>query len=470
MSISADTGPKQVKCLSNIDTIREAAFKILLKISEKKAYLNIELSNILASGNLTSADRAFITEVVTGTVRYRLIIDKIIEEYSTVKFSKISPGILNILRIGVYQILYMDRTPDSAACNESVNLARRYGHKASANFTNAVLRKISQKNGYIAYPDKNEYPEAFLSLKYSHPEWLIKKWITEFGTGFTENLLEANNAKPRFYIRANRIKTDREGLAKMLLKKGYNTHTDTITQDALIVTEPASITEISEYRDGYFHIQDESSMLAAIIVDPLPGDFVIDTCAAPGGKSTHMAQLMGNTGKILAWDVHRHKLQLIKEAAAREGISIIETGVRDARDKTVTEVAQADKVLVDAPCTGYGVIRRKPDIKWTSDPGEGGQLSKIQTEILGNAASLVKPGGSLVYSTCTIGKEENENVITAFLDKHPDFHTEDISAYLPEGMRKPENKDGIVRLYPNTDNTDGFFIAKMERERIIPAI
>ena len=473
--------------LNNIQP-RETALKVLYEINEKGAYSNIALNKFLKSSGHTEKDNAFITEIVYGTVKWKSAIDLVIEKYSKIKLKKLSPYILNILRMGVYQILYMDKVPDSAACNESVKLARKYGHEASSRYVNAVLRSVARENEAVGngatknetivnkaelkdlshlinYPDKVKQPAAYLSARYSHPEWMAERWISRFGIEFTESLLEANSKNPDFTLRVNLLKASREELAESLRNRGYVVENGKYLPYALVVKNPSSIMMIDEYKEGLFNIQDESSMLASQILNPQPGWFVIDVCAAPGGKTAHIAQLMNNTGKVIAGDIHEHKIALIQQTAKRLGASIVETMLHDAAVYNENLGEKADAVLVDAPCTGYGIIRRKPDIKWTSSPGEIAEITKLQARILDNASKYVKPGGVIVYSTCTIEKEENEMMVENFVASHPDFYLEDISSFLPEGLKKPEAKNGYIQIYPNVDNIDGFFISRMRRRQ-----
>ncbi|MCX7748113.1 MAG: 16S rRNA (cytosine(967)-C(5))-methyltransferase RsmB [Clostridia bacterium] len=444
---------------------REVALKILYEINEKDAYSNIAVNKHLESHSLNPLDKAFVTDMVYGTLKWRLSIDWVIGHFSSVKIKKISPWILNILRMGVYQLLYMEKVPESAAVNESVNLAKRYGHTASSRFVNAVLRSIIKKKDEIHYPDSQKDLEAYLSVKYSHPEWMVKNWVGRFGREFTEKLLQSNNEIPDFSVRVNRIKVTKEELVEKFKEKDIPTENGKYLEEALVIKKPMAITKTDAFILGDFQIQDESSMLVARALDPQKDELVMDVCSAPGGKATHIAELMDNKGTVIARDIHPHKIELIKEAARRLGLQIIRAEVFDAQSVDPDYIKKADRVLVDAPCTGLGIIRRKPDIKWARDIEDKKEITKLQLKILSSASEYVKPGGVLVYSTCTIESEENEEIVEAFLKTKGEFELCDMEDVLPIPLKKNNQPRGMVQLYPHIDGMDGFFIAKMKRRK-----
>ncbi|HHW00005.1 MAG TPA: 16S rRNA (cytosine(967)-C(5))-methyltransferase RsmB [Clostridiaceae bacterium] len=449
----------------SIDLARETALKVLYDINEKGAYTNISVNKYLSGTQLRDVDRNFITELVYGTVRWKLTIDWIIRQFSNIKLEKLSPWILNIMRLGVYQLLFTDKVPQSAACNESVKLSKKYGHSASSGFVNAVLRNIARNRDKIKYPERAENTVKYFSIKYSHPEWMIQEWIKLFGEEFTESLLQKNNETPLLTVRANTLKTTREELSVILREAGLEVDKGRYAQEALVIRNPASITRIEAFQKGYFQVQDESSMLVGNILDPKPGELVIDVCSAPGGKATHIAQLMKNSGTVIARDVHPHKIKLIDDAAKRLSISCIKTEVFDATKLDERYIMKADRVLVDAPCTGLGIIRRKPDIKWERHETDSAEITKLQRTILDISSEYVKPGGVLVYSTCTIMPEENQDIVYDFINRKKDFELQDITGLLPSGLSKKDSSNGFIQLYPNIDEVDGFFIARIVRRR-----
>ena len=447
-----------------VDKIREIALKILFNVFGGKAYSNISINKHLKRYGLEAKDRAFITEMVYGTIRWNLKIDWIIENFSNIRLDKISLNIINILRLGTYQILYMDRVPDSAACNESVKLSKKYGHKGTYGFVNGVLRSISRNKDSISFPDKNDEYTRFLSINYSHALWLVERWMKRYGSEFTEGLLNANNETPEFCIRTNTLKCQRDELRDILMNEGIKSQAGKYLNDAVIIENPSDITRLESFQKGLFQVQDESSMLVSKVLDPNPGETIVDVCSAPGGKTSHIVQLMNNCGSVLARDIYQKKINIVEKTIKRLGNSIVKTKMFNAEYVDEEIVQKVDRVLIDAPCTGYGVIRRKPEIKIMTDRNEKKGIGKLQLNILEASSKLLKPGGIMVYSTCTFEPEENEMVIEKFLNSKKGFVYEGFYDLLPEGLKKEEAKKGFMKIYPHIDGIDGFFIAKLKKE------
>lgn len=435
---------------------RQIALMALYEIEYNGAYSNIALKNALKNNNMEAVSRHFITKLVYGTVQWKLTLDYIIQQYSKIKLKKISKYILLILRMGVYQLLWMDKVPASAAVNESVKLAKRYGHGASAGFVNGLLHTVAREKDRIVYP-QDECKR--LSVQYSFSEPMVERWISLFDRTFTEALLQAMNGQAKMSVRVNTLKTSPDVLSALLCNRGIHTEVSPLCSDALL-TDGFDVAGSDLYMQGLFTVQDISAMLAATVLNPAPGEHVMDLCAAPGGKTTHMAQLMNNQGEIKAFDLHPHKVELIKKNAQRLGITIINACCMDSSVGGDKYREWADKILADVPCSGLGIIRKKPDIKWSTASSE---LESIQYAILNQAAEYLKPGGSMVYSTCTIEPRENEEQIKRFLHEHPEFEPIDITEDLPEPIRKLTAKDGYVTFYPNIDGIDGFFICKLQK-------
>ncbi|MBR4110331.1 MAG: 16S rRNA (cytosine(967)-C(5))-methyltransferase RsmB [Clostridia bacterium] len=422
---------------------RDLAINVLYKIEVGEAYSNTTLNKELEKSGLNSLDKGLASELVYGVMTWKLTLDEIIARYSSIKLKKISPWIINILRIGIYQIAFLDKIPVSAAVNESVNLAKRYGHEASARFVNAVLRKIEKNEidkliDYIGTKPKMD--DEIISILTSHPLWMVNELLKEYDKKFVTELLNANNITPDITIRVNTLRTTREELKKLLELKNI---------DCKLGKLPDSILakKMNNFEGQLYVVQDEAAQLACLKLDPQEGDYILDACAAPGGKTTYLAQLMKNNGKIDAWDIHENRVRLIKEASDKLGISIINERMRDA-SLYYTELADKyDRILLDVPCTGIGVIRKKPDIKWTRQPEDIEEIVNIQYRILDNCSRYLKAGGTLVYSTCTILDRENGGQVRKFLEEHNDFEL------LEE-----------TKLYPHIDNTDGFYIAKLIRK------
>ena len=450
--------------MENTVNARETAIIILDKVLREKAYSNIALKQGLEYSNLSRVDKALVTEIVNGTLKNLIKLDYILGQFVKMNISKLDKNVDNILRTGIYQIMYLDRIPDSAVCNEGSNLARKYSNEGAVKFVNGVLRNVSRNKENIQFPDKAKEPLQYLSVVYSHPLWIVEKWLGEFGFEFTEQLLNANNKVPNFTIRVNRLKTDKESLMKILEQEGIEYGEGLYNKEALYIKGTSAIENKSSFRQGLYQIQDESSILVGHVLDPKPGDFIIDICSAPGGKVTHAAELMNNKGKIIARDIYKHKLDLIQQSCKRLGISIVETEIFDAKELDRKFIGKADKVLLDAPCSGLGALRRKPDMKLKKTPDNFEELTKLQQQILSKAAEYVKPQGVLVYSTCTINKSENLKIVEVFLKSREDFYMEDLSEFLPENLESNSKTKGYVEIFPNIHGIDGFFIARLRRK------
>lgn len=432
-----------------IDKTRELALKVLYKIDKEEAYSNIELNEQIKQNrkNLTEKDIGLISEIVYGVTTWRLTLDEIIKKYSKIKIKKISPWILNILRMGIYQIIFLDKIPKSAAVNESVNLAKRYGHASSSNFVNAILRKI----------EKTDYEEFFqigddierISKITSMPKWIVEELMKNNEIKKVEEICKNSNIKPKITIRVNSLKINKQELIKKLKEKGIECNEpQEKVDDFLILEKIKNIENIDEFKKGYFTIQDISAGQTARILNPQPGELVLDACSAPGGKTTYMAELMKNKGKIEAWDIHEHRTKLVEQNAQRLGINIIETKVKDASlyDEKLKE--KFDKILLDVPCLGIGVIKRKPDIKWKRKPEDVKNITEIQKKILDNCSKYLKKNGVMVYSTCSILEKENQDIVDEFLKENNEYYI------------RPEKTRNIL---PNEEK-DGFFICKIYRK------
>ena len=441
---------------------REIALKVLTDIREKGAYSNYSINKYLKE-KISLKDENLVREIVYGVIENLTYIDYIISKLSTKKIEKIHPKILDILRIGVYQIAFTDKIPDRAAVNESVNLAKKYVHGGAAGFVNGILRNFSRRKAEMMKIESGDKLE-FLSIKYSHPKWMVKRWIKAYGEDFTERLLNANNSKPKLNLRVNTLKTDKDTLKQALTNYGYEVHDTKYAKDGIVVENPVRITDIDEFIQGHFTIQDESSMLVAQIANPKEDSIILDLCSAPGGKATHLAQIMNNKGRIICWDIYEHKLELVRENASRLGINIIETKLQDAQVLDESMIGIADICIVDAPCSGLGIIRRRPEIKWNRKEEDIEDLVKIQRNILNNASKYVKPGGLIIYSTCTIEENENMNTIEEFLNKNKDFTLSPFDQLISFDENMSSSKEGYIQMFPNIHGTDGFFISRIKKK------
>ena len=443
-----------------IDKPRQIALTILYKIDKENAYSNIALDEELRKNKklLKEKDIGLISEIVYGTTTWKLTIDTIIKKYSKLKIEKLSIWILNILRMGIYQIVFLDKIPKSAAVNESVNLAKRYGHPASANFVNAILRKIEKKD----FEEMSQIKEPIqrIMLTTSTPKWIIEELLKEKAIQDVEEICKNSNQKPSLSIRVNTLKTTKENLIKELKKLQIEIKQG-ILEDFLIVEKVKQIENLEIFKQGWCTIQDESAGLAALVLKPREGERILDACSAPGGKTSYLAQLMKNKGMIEAWDIHPHRTKLVGETAKRLGIQIIQTKVKDATLKE-NNIEKFDKILLDVPCLGTGVIRKKPDIKWKHDKTEIEEITKIQKTILQNCSEYLKEGGELVYSTCSILQEENENIISDFLKKNKNFKITPIPINEKNIFYQYRENAGYLKVYQNKE-IDGFFICKIKK-------
>lgn len=439
-------------------TARSAAVAVLQQIFTDNAYTNIAVNKFLRSTEMEEQERRFFTELVYGTVKAVGTIDWYLSQCITRPLSKIDSAVLNILRISAFQILYLDRIPDSAACNEAVSITRMYSHEGSAKFVNGVLRGLLRKLPAISFPDEEQHPADYIALKYYHPRWLVKKWLKQFGKEETIALCEFNNSAAVLSMRVNTLCSSREELLEKLQQLGAEAVASQWSKDGILCAKTASLNTVFNELGQAVYIQDESSMLVADVVNPQPGETVIDMCSAPGGKTTHMAQKMRDQGLIIAGDIHEHKIRLIQENAARLGISIIDADIRDAAVLDENLLGKADRVLVDAPCSGLGVLRRRAEARWRKQKADLKIFPPLQLKILNNGARYVKENGLLVYSTCTIEPAENHYVIEQFLADNPEWEY--------AKLRHPLTGDLLdeLQLLPQHDNIDGFYICALKRK------
>lgn len=428
---------------------RKIALQVLNDIEREKSYSNIKINMAISDNKLIGQDKNFVLKLVYGVLENKILLDYYIRKMSKTRLKKIDHRILNVLRLSIFQIVFLDKVPDSAAVNEGVKLTKKINYK-STGFVNGILRNFIRERSAIQLPDKKKEKVQYYSVKYSYPEWLITRWLKAYDESFLEGLLEANNQAPALTLRVNTLRIDRDGLLEVLEGEGLKVSKSLVVDDGIVVEDISSqrIDTLESFDKGLFFVQDEGSMLVAKRLGVRPGMTVIDTCSAPGGKTTHIAQLMDNEGRVIAFDIHAHKLSKINDNAKRLGIDIIEARQQDARIKDDGLVNSADCVLVDAPCTGFGIIRRKPEIKYNRLEEDIDTLTTLQYSILEASSAYVKKDGTLIYSTCSIDEAEDEDIVRRFLEAHPEFLLEE------EGMEK---------LFPHVDGTDGFFIAKMRK-------
>ncbi len=437
---------------------RYIVYKALLRVDRDSAYSNLVLDEELRDPELDARDKAFISNIFYGVLERRITLDYIIRHFSSIRLKKIEPKVLMILRIAVYQLVFMDKVPDNAAVNEAVKLCKKEKLFHSGGFVNGLLRSITRSEERFPLPDERDRVK-YLSVKYSCPEDIVTLWIEDYSYEITEQLLGSLSGRPPIYIRVNTLKTTAAELIGKLSSESVSAKT-TPLDNCLELEFTGSIASLDCYRQGLFHVQDMSSQICCEIVGASDTDTVSDVCAAPGGKSLNLAQRVGG-GKVISCDIYDHKIKLIASSAKRLGISNINAMVRDASD-TEKPLEMSDRILCDVPCSGLGVMRRKPEIRYKSDTGVG-TLPKLQLAILENSARFVKPGGTLVYSTCTLNKKENNDNAAAFLNAYPEF--EPLPIHIPNGIKRTiEEDDNCLTLFPQTNGTDGFFIAAFRKK------
>ena len=431
-----------------IDFARNIALKILYEINTKQAYSNIVLDKYINENRekLSNLDINFISELVYGVVTWKLTLEYIIQKYSKTKLKKMSDWVKNILYLGSYQILFLNKVPKSAAVNESVNLCKKYNFK-SVGLVNAILRKIEKSD----YEEINTIANSItrISLKYSMPEWIVKKFCDEYGDEETANICQNLNLRPNISVRLNRLK-DKIDIGE----KG-------ILEDFRVITGTKNITKTKEYIEGNITIQDEAAGLSSFILNPKEGEMILDACSAPGGKTTYLAELMHNKGNIVAWDIYEERLKQVDQNTKRLGIDIIQTEVHDATKLKEEYLERFDKILLDVPCLGLGVIRRKPDIKWNRHEIDIEEIVNIQYNILKTCSKYLKNNGVLIYSTCSMLKEENNEIIEKFI-KEESFETVNINEQIPSEFSKITTNN-MVQFLPSK-NHDGFFITMLKRK------
>lgn len=446
---------------------REIALDIVMDITETKddeaRFSHIVLNKTLKEYDfLDKQDRAFITRICEGTLERLITIDYIINQYSKVKVKKMKPLIRSLLRISVYQVKYMDRSPDFAICNEAVKIAKKRGFYNLSGFVNGILRNIIRNPQSIVFPNEEKEPVKYLSTKYSAPEWMVSQFINQYSYEIAKLILEDSLVKKETTIRCNKNKVSVSDLEKKLISESVDVKEANYLPYALKISGYDSLDRLESFRQGLFTIQDESSMLVGEIASPKKNSLIVDVCAAPGGKSIHLAEKLENTGHVISRDLSQHKVNLINENVERLGIDNISLQAFNALELDKNLINKADLVLVDAPCSGLGVISKKPDIKYNMTPESQKNLVELQREILKVASQYVKPGANLIYSTCTINKEENEGNVKFFLDNFP-FKLTSIDSLLPKELRNDDSKEGFLTLIPGVNKCDGFFIAKFTR-------
>ncbi len=445
--------------------VRELAMEALLMVFEEKKTSSEVLGGILKKYQyLPKQDRAFLSRLSEGTMECAIELDFIINQFSKVKVKKMKPVIRTVIRMGTYQILYMDQVPDSAACNESVKLAERKGFRNLKGFVNGVLRNISRNKDSLTYPDPKKDLSAYLSVKYSMPQWLVDMWLTDYKQADVEKMLASFIEESETTIRVNTRKTDMQAYRKLLSEAGIEVSNGNYVKEALHIKKYNYINTVPGFSEGMFTVQDESSMLSVLCAGIQEGMDILDVCAAPGGKSLFAAWLLNGTGSIMACDVSEYKTARIEENAKRLGYENLVTKVKDATVLDSTLVGTKDLVIADVPCSGLGVIGKKPDIKYNCTKEGINNLVEVQRAILANVQEYVKENGVLMFSTCTVCEQENMENVFWFLENFS-FELESITPYLPDELCGESTDAGYLKLLPGIHKTDGFFVARFRKRK-----
>ncbi|MGH4138071.1 16S rRNA (cytosine(967)-C(5))-methyltransferase RsmB [Clostridium sp.] len=439
---------------------RLVAIVVIEKVINENAYSNIVLGLELNKSDLSDKDKALVTEIVYGTLKYKYTIDKILSRFVKKGFETLDSFVLNILRISVYQIRFLDKIPSFAVVSEAVNLTKKISNVGAAQLVNGVLRNYLREDNAPYYNEKNDIER--LCFEYSFSKSLVKLFIKQYGLVTAEEILRGLNYRPDVTVRVNTLKLTYEEIWQKLIENGYNIEKGYVCSDAIRIIKGRNIENNLLFNEGSITVQDESAMLTAHSMDLLPDLEVLDLCSAPGGKTTHIAEIMRNTGHISAFDLHENKLSLINQNLNRIGIINTTCNVMDATIYDSNLFKSADRVLIDVPCSGLGIIRKKPEIKWSKHIKDIENIVITQRKIMENASKYVKSGGVLVYSTCTLNKEENEGNVDWFIENHPEFKVQPVFY----GKRSNINYSdvGYVTILPN-EYMDGFFIAKIIKAR-----
>lgn len=437
--------------------VRDAALSILLAVDKNQAYSNLLLHQTIERHKIEAKDRGLLTEITYGTLQHKMTLDFYLEPFIR---GKVDHWVRWLLRLSLYQMHYLTRIPAHAAVNEAVEIAKRRGHQGIASTVNGILRSILREGVRSVDEIKNQVER--LSIGTSHPQWLVERWVETYGFETTREMLEENNIPPVQTVRVNTTKVTPAQVLSSLEEEGLEAKQSEIIPECIhLLSGQAARTKA--FKEGWMTIQDESSMIPANALNPQPGWRVLDMCAAPGGKTTHLAEKMQNEGSILATDLHPHKLELVDENTARLGLDIVQTAPVDGRKAAeYLQLESFDAILVDAPCSGLGVMRRKPDIKYTKREEDLENLQTIQIALLDAATKVLKQGGRLVYSTCTVDKQENEGTVEAFLATHPEMEAEQLEN-LPTKLSEKQS-NGMLQVFPQDFGSDGFFVAAFRKK------
>jgi 16S rRNA (cytosine967-C5)-methyltransferase len=449
--------------LQREETVRQLAAEILFKVDIRTAYADALLDHTLKSTPLEDRDRGLLTELVYGTLRWRGRLDARLRPWVRRHLMETDPFIRNLLRLTLYQLIFLNRIPAYAAVNEAVKMAKAHAGGKTAGFVNGVLRNVLREKKELIKPKLAKDSLEEFAQYWSHPEWLVERWLEYFGSDELEALLKANNEEAPLVLRTNSIRENRAALLDLLRSEDVKACPSPWSPEGIFIQSRGPVDRLPGFNEGFFQVQGEASQLVTYLLDPKPCERILDACAAPGGKTTHIAEIMKNQGKIVAIDISSRGINRIEQNAQRLGLNSIQAFPADASHSLVTPLDELyDRALVDAPCSGFGTLRSHPEIKWNRSESDIKRLSQLQKEILFRTVSYLKKGGVLVYSTCTLIDDENEKVVEDFLRKDGRFVLEDAAGYLPDQAKSLVRGQYFMAL-PHRHNTDGFFAARMRK-------
>lgn len=442
---------------------RAVVLNILLDVMEKDKLSHLVIREALDKyKSLQKTERAFITRLSEGTIERTIELDYLIDTYSKVKVNKMKPVIRNILRMSFYQIKYMDGVPESAVCNEAVKLTSKRGMVNLKGFVNGVIRSFIREPGKVKYPQLTSDKVKYYSVKYSVPEWIISLWLDEYGQDNTDKMLDSLDNPRRTCVRRNETNTSENSLIESFKSDGITFDKAPVTENAFYISDYERIDKLSAFKKGYIQVQDLSSMMVGLAADPKKDSICIDVCAAPGGKTIHIADILSNSGKVLSRDITGDKVKMINDNISRTGFKNVTTQVMDATKLDESMLGKADLVIADLPCSGLGVMSRKSDIKYKTNMNQIYELADIQKDILSVVSQYVKPGGVLIYSTCTVNMIENDGIVKWITDNLP-FRLDSLKGLIPDELIK-DNEEGFVQILPGEFGMDGFFVSRFIKE------
>jgi 16S rRNA (cytosine967-C5)-methyltransferase len=441
--------------------VRQLALQVLCRAETSGVFADQLVATVAAERGLSPQARAFLRELSYGVLRWRNRLDWALGRVSTRPLETLTPAVRNLLRLGAYQLNFMDRIPPYAAVSETVQLAKQIDHAGVVAYVNAVLRAMERQRNALSPPNARQDLLAYLTITQSHPRWLVDRWLDCYGSQQTMAMCHADNMRPPLVLRVNSLRTTRERLLNSLMADGCEAEPCRYAPDGVLVESHSALDQLHSYREGWYTVQDEAAILCGYLLAPQPGERVLDACAAPGGKATHAAELMGDRGEILCLDHSHQRLKLLEENARRLGLKCLRCLVGDA-ERSELEPG-FDRILVDAPCSGLGVLRRHPDAKWRKGPELIATMAQHQIRILEHVSHAVKRGGLLLYITCSTEAEENQRIVHAFLDSHPNYELEAVANDLPDTARVFARLEGWFQTWPGPEGLDGFFGARLRR-------